>query len=99
MSLIIQSLSKQKDRKDDNIIDATNAFWVFSLQTNKWSRIYTYKHHSNSIDCPIEPCPRFAHQFVYDDVDKVHYLFGGNPGKTNVPQMRLDDFWLLQLEK
>ncbi|MPC16516.1 Muskelin [Portunus trituberculatus] len=45
----------------------------------------------------VEPCPRFAHQLVYDDVNKVHYLFGGNPGKASLPKMRLDDFWSLRL--
>uniref|UniRef100_A0A8C9FI07 Muskelin 1 n=1 Tax=Pavo cristatus TaxID=9049 RepID=A0A8C9FI07_PAVCR len=44
-----------------------------------------------------EPCPRFAHQLVYDELHKVHYLFGGNPGKSCSPKMRLDDFWSLKL--
>lgn len=71
----------------------------------------------------IEPCPRFAHQLVYDRATKVniilknyyltlkfcnpyhslpthfkvHYLFGGNPGRTGLPKLRLDDFWRLRL--
>ena len=45
----------------------------------------------------VEPCPRFAHQLVYDDIHKVHYLFGGNPGKASIPKMRLDDFWSLKV--
>jgi hypothetical protein len=74
-----------------------------------------------------EPCPRFAHQLVYDHITKVnftqgnrkrsfitvllesnkvltyhfhlqlHYLFGGNPGRTKDPKLRLDDFWRLRL--
>ena len=44
-----------------------------------------------------EPCPRFAHQLVYDDTRKIHYLFGGNHGKSGVPKMRLDDFWSLKV--
>lgn len=28
---------------------------------------------------------------------QVHYLFGGNPGKSCSPKMRLDDFWSLRL--
>lgn len=28
---------------------------------------------------------------------KVHYLFGGNPGKDNSLKMRLDDFWALEV--
>ena len=45
----------------------------------------------------VEPCPRFAHQLVYDHLHKVHYLFGGNPGKSSLPKMRLDDFWSLKV--
>jgi len=44
-----------------------------------------------------EPCPRFAHQLVYDHIKKVHYLFGGNPGKSQSPKLRLDDFWTLEV--
>lgn len=47
----------------------------------------------------LEPCPRYAHQLVYDAKRRVHYLFGGNPGRLNSPQLRLDDFWMLKLEK
>lgn len=50
---------------------------------------------------PIEqPCPRFAHQIVYDYERKVHYMFGGNPGPGKGPKdYRLDDFWRLTLHK
>lgn len=70
-----------------------------------------------------EPCPRYAHQLVYDHVKKVcfilltkncsvgtahnngvvimyyqvHFLFGGNPGRSCLPNLRLDDFWQLKL--
>ena len=47
----------------------------------------------------IEPCPRFAHQLVYDHNKKVHYLFGGNPGISYMPKLRLDDFWKLHLSR
>lgn len=50
-------------------------------------------------DGVLEPCPRYAHQLVYDELAKTHYLFGGNPGIFQYQQLRLDDFWLLQLEK
>ncbi|KAG1683390.1 Muskelin [Nymphon striatum] len=53
-----------------------------------WSKINT-----------TAPCPRFAHQLVYDHIRKVHYLFGGNPGKSAMPKMRLDDFWSLHLHR
>ena len=50
---------------------------------------------------PACPCPRYAHSLVYDKTNKMHYLFGGNPGsgvrshETN--NLRLDDFWSLKL--
>ncbi|CAB1345889.1 unnamed protein product, partial [Coregonus sp. 'balchen'] len=34
---------------------------------------------------------------VYKNDQAVHYLFGGNPGKSCSPKMRLDDFWSLKL--
>ncbi|XP_067630617.1 muskelin isoform X2 [Eurosta solidaginis] len=101
---IFSSLSKLKDRRDIQHIDASNSFWVYSLRTYTWSRIYTCRHNSDAGNISLksdmlEPCPRYAHQLVYDDVAKKHYLFGGNPGKSARPQMRLDDFWTLVLEK
>ena len=46
-----------------------------------------------------EPRPRFAHQLVYDPTRKCQFLFGGNPGETNHPNLRLDDFWELHLTR
>ncbi|XP_054163494.1 muskelin-like isoform X2 [Oppia nitens] len=46
-----------------------------------------------------QPCPRYAHQLVYDHFNKCHYLFGGNPGKNQSPKLRLDDFWILELKR
>ncbi|KAH8400886.1 hypothetical protein KR009_001632 [Drosophila setifemur] len=108
-----QSLSKVKDRRDIQHVDASNSFWVYSLRSHKWSRIYYCRHSgqdASSIsrmnvlgaskgDEGLEPCPRYAHQLVYDDVANNHYLFGGNPGICQQQQLRLDDFWLLRLEK
>ena len=30
---------------------------------------------------------------------QVHYLFGGNPGRSGHVETRLDDFWSLRLYK
>lgn len=101
---VFSSLSKQKDRRDIQQVDPSNSFWVYSLNRNMWSRIYMRhyvpetKQDKQLLLCN-EPCPRYAHQLVYDEVAKVHYLFGGNPGKTTLPQLRLDDLWILKLNK
>lgn len=95
-----QSLSKEKERRDLNL----NSFWMFSLKTNKWSCIYKSEHSNEHCYSKVqtacsEPCPRYAHQLVYDWINKIHYLFGGNPGRNTTPELRLDDFWLLYLKK
>lgn len=82
-----------------------NSFWMYSLKTNKWSCIYKSEHSNEHCYSKVqqnacsEPCPRYAHQLVYDWINKIHYLFGGNPGRNNSPELRLDDFWLLHLKK
>lgn len=46
-----------------------------------------------------EPRPRYAHQLVYDETNRIHYMFGGNPGgkQGKEDRLRLGDFWKLQL--
>ncbi|XP_043287689.1 muskelin isoform X2 [Venturia canescens] len=94
---VLSGLSKDKDKRDDTV---QNSFWVYNIRGNRWSCIYRNenvgeKYWSKMQD--YEPCPRFAHQLVYDYVKKVHYLFGGNPGRSCLPKLRLDDFWQLRL--
>ncbi|ELU02476.1 hypothetical protein CAPTEDRAFT_169790 [Capitella teleta] len=93
---VLSGLSKDKDKRDN----VKNSFWVYDIKKNKWSCIYknenTGKQYWHKMQ-HIEPVPRFAHQLVYDHVKKVHFLFGGNPGKDSLPKMRLDDFWSLKL--
>ncbi|KAJ6597980.1 Muskelin, partial [Pseudolycoriella hygida] len=96
---VLTSLSKEKERKDINF----NVLWMFSLKTNQWSCIYRRNH--SKLQCLTkldrsctEPCPRFAHQLIYDVNSKIHFLFGGNPGNNSVSKRRLDDFWLLRLD-
>ncbi|CAH1783153.1 unnamed protein product, partial [Owenia fusiformis] len=95
---VLSGLSKDKDKRDN----VKNSFWVYDIAKNKWSCIYknenTGHQYWNKMQ-HIEPVPRFAHQLVYDYIHKVHYLFGGNPGKDSLPKMRLDDFWALQLSR
>jgi hypothetical protein len=69
-----------------------NTFWVYSLAARQWSRL--------GEDSTSEwPCPRFAHQLVYDSANRTHYLFGGNPGEPGAPKRRLNDLWRLKLER
>ncbi|XP_053672386.1 muskelin [Anopheles nili] len=96
---VLTSLSKEKERRDLNI----NSFWLFSLSKKEWCCVYKSEH-SNGENCYQksqtachEPCPRYAHQIVYDSTNQVHFLFGGNPGTNS--NVRLDDFWVLRLEK
>jgi hypothetical protein len=48
-----------------------------------------------------EPRPRYAHQLVYDDHNRVHYMLGGNPGgkQGKEDKLRLGDFWRLHLQR
>ncbi|KAJ8686742.1 hypothetical protein QAD02_022536 [Eretmocerus hayati] len=94
---VLSGLSKDKDKRDENV---QNSFWVYNIKTNKWSCIYRNENIGEKYWSKMqnyEPCPRFAHQLVYDHIKKVHYLFGGNPGRACLPKLRLDDFWRLQL--
>lgn len=43
----------------------------------------------------VEPWPRYAHQLVYDSIERKHYLFGGRPSDVPFPEPRLGDFWLV----
>ncbi|CAI9718917.1 muskelin-like isoform X1 [Octopus vulgaris] len=95
---VLSGLSKDKDKRDN----VKNSFWVYDIDKNRWSCIYknenTGQQYWNKMQ-HVEPVPRFAHQLVYDHHRKVHYLFGGNPGKDSLPKMRLDDFWALKLSR
>ncbi|XP_033744964.1 muskelin-like isoform X1 [Pecten maximus] len=93
---VLSGLSKDKDKRDN----VKNSFWVYDISKNKWSCVYKNENSGQQYWTKmqhVEPVPRFAHQLVYDHVHKVHYLFGGNPGKESLPKMRLDDFWTLKL--
>ncbi|CAG7818322.1 unnamed protein product [Allacma fusca] len=95
-TIAIIGLSKDKDKRDENV---QNSFWVFDITRKSWSCVYKNDASGESWNQiqNMEPCPRFAHQLVYDHVNKLHYLFGGNPGRTKDPKLRLDDFWRLRL--
>ena len=79
---------------------AKNSFWVYSIRKDKWTRVYSNDNVGAEYWAKMadkEPCPRFAHQLVYDNIRKKQFLFGGNPGEPGQPNLRLDDFWELTL--
>lgn len=50
------------------------------------------------------PVARFAHSFLWDCRQQCYYMFGGNATSGNIhtkgtSNMRLDDFWKLQVSK
>ncbi|CAH3026215.1 unnamed protein product [Porites evermanni] len=96
---VLSGLSKDKEKREETV---RNSFWVFNLERKIWSCVYKNENMGQQYWTKmqnVEPCPRFAHQLVYDHLHKVHYLFGGNPGKSSLPKMRLDDFWSLKLSR
>ena len=84
---------------------STNSLWLYKISSNKWyvsccNYWCHFPHYRISVDqdsSSAMPAPRYAHQFVYDTVQKVHYMFGGNPGRSKTGQMRLDDLWKLSV--
>jgi hypothetical protein len=92
-------LMRDKSHCHDSI---KNSFWVYNLEHEKWSCVYQNENadmeYWKSMDM-VEPCPRYAHQVVYDPKNQAHYLFGGNSGDTKNSSVRLDDFWSLKLSR
>ncbi|KAG0358454.1 Muskelin 1, intracellular mediator containing kelch motif, partial [Gamsiella multidivaricata] len=70
--------------------------YVLSDQ-GSWQKIFQNSSLELGEPRELEPVPRYAHQLVYDDVNEVQYLFGGNPGEQGNMTKRLDDFWELRL--
>ncbi|XP_072181671.1 muskelin-like [Diadema setosum] len=93
---VLSGLSKDKDKEDA----MKNSFWVYYIKQGRWSCVYKNENNDQQYwkqQQHVEPCPRYAHQLVYDHLHKRHYLFGGNPGNHNRQRPRLDDFWSLEL--
>ncbi|KAF9904273.1 Muskelin 1, intracellular mediator containing kelch motif [Linnemannia zychae] len=70
--------------------------YVLSDQ-GSWQKIFQNSSPELGEPSEPEPAPRYAHQLVYDDINEVQYLFGGNPGEQGNQSKRLDDFWELRL--
>lgn len=73
--ILLQGLSKDKDKREDNV---QNSFWVYNIQSGKWNCIYRNENVGEKYWTKMkdyEPCPRFAHQIVYDHTRKVRIEF------------------------
>ncbi|KAA1063777.1 hypothetical protein PGTUg99_001630 [Puccinia graminis f. sp. tritici] len=71
----------------------SSEFWRWRIDEGRWTKV-TMKA---QVDGTETPPPRFAHQMVFDDLTKTHYVFGGNPADNDNEPTRLGDFWKLQL--
>jgi len=81
---VFSGLSKEREKREEQL---QNSFWVFNILRTSWSCVYrngkgglpasTFGCSGSIIpllimdQCGEEPCPRFAHQIVYDPVRKV----------------------------
>ncbi|KAF9976699.1 Muskelin 1, intracellular mediator containing kelch motif [Actinomortierella ambigua] len=83
---------------DSPLMEPLTLAYVLSDQSS-WKKIYQNSSPDLGERGEQEPVPRYAHQLVYDDVNEVQYLFGGNPGEQGNMSKRLDDFWELRLYK
>ncbi|KAJ3300279.1 Muskelin 1, intracellular mediator containing kelch motif [Borealophlyctis nickersoniae] len=94
---VLSGLMREKNATQETV---KNSFWVYSIRKDRWTKVYQNENTGNEYWSRMsdrEPCPRFAHQLVYDHKKKCQFLFGGNPGEAGKPNMRLDDFWELWL--
>lgn len=93
-------LSGLMREKNSSLETVKNSFWMYNIKKNKWTKIYQNINTGSEYWSRMsdkEPCPRFASQLVYDSKRKIQFLFGGNPGEIENPNLRLDDFWELKL--
>ncbi|KAF9202779.1 Muskelin 1, intracellular mediator containing kelch motif [Haplosporangium sp. Z 27] len=78
------------------IVEPMSLAYVLSDQ-GSWQKIFQNSNPELGEPNEPEPVPRYAHQLVYDELNEVQYLFGGNPGEQGNMSKRLDDFWELRL--
>ena len=70
-----QGLNKDKEKSDKRTESrVSNSFWVYNIVSNKWTCFYRNDHNSpqywNKMQT-TEPRPRYAHQLVYDEINRV----------------------------
>lgn len=82
--------------RPDDLAEPMSLAYVLSDQ-GSWQKVFQNSSPELGEPSEPEPAPRYAHQLVYDDINEVQYLFGGNPGEQGNMSKRLDDFWELRL--
>ncbi|KAG4303590.1 hypothetical protein PCK1_000108 [Pneumocystis canis] len=91
-----------KDKKSNEEIAKSSA-WVYcygdNIKHGIWNKINQNDDNNSTSKNKSRPCPRYAHQLVYDGKSELHFLYGGNPRNKNFPKERLGDFWTLELKK
>jgi muskelin len=68
---VFSGLMREKNSGQETV---KNAFWVYNIQKNRWSKVYQNENTDHAYWAKmqnIEPCPRFAHQLVYDPKRRV----------------------------
>lgn len=94
---VLSGLLKERNTSEELV---KSCFWVYNMHKETWTKVYQNDNMSAefwSRGQDTEPCPRYAHQLVYDPVRKCQMLFGGNPGDPVNLNARLDDLWELWL--
>ena len=92
--------------------------WVYRYggKSRVWTRILSQAHQPRSVNTTLntelskrgEPCPRYAHEVVYDTKSKQVYLFGGNTSQdsndtdsmdeaNNNGIKKMNDFWRMEV--
>jgi hypothetical protein len=68
---VLSGLMREKQTNQDTF---KNSFWVYNIKKERWTKVYS----NENVDAAYwnrmqnqEPCPRYAHQLVYDPETKV----------------------------
>jgi len=91
-----ENVSRVAPNNSGGTAEPLSLAYVLSDQES-WQKIFQNSNPELGEPSEPEPVPRYAHQLVFDDVNEVQYLFGGNPGDQTNMSKRLDDFWELRL--
>ncbi|ORZ16107.1 Muskelin N-terminus-domain-containing protein, partial [Lobosporangium transversale] len=94
---VLSGLVKDRTLGAETFIQKHHESWAYLFDHGSWQKIFQNSSSEAGDPNESEPVPRYAHQLVYDDVNEVQYLFGGNPGEQGNMSKRLDDFWELRL--